>query len=99
MNAQNLVSALSDLIANNSSVTQQSSITSQEPQMAEHLADTVKLMASGQKVDYVEETTLDFGRYIDDEESEEEEESMLDEKESLTFYKLYKNISGFSLFF
>ncbi|CAF4354128.1 unnamed protein product [Didymodactylos carnosus] len=50
--------------------------------MAEYLADTVKLMASGQKVDSVEETTLDFGRYTDDEESEEEEESMLDEKES-----------------
>ncbi|CAF4819166.1 unnamed protein product, partial [Rotaria sp. Silwood2] len=50
--------------------------------MAEHLADTVKLMASGQKLDYVEETTLDFGRYTDDEESEEEKESMLDEKES-----------------
>ncbi|CAF4516365.1 unnamed protein product, partial [Didymodactylos carnosus] len=49
MNAQNLVSALSNLIANNSTVTQQSPITSQERQMAEHLADTVKLMASGQK--------------------------------------------------
>ncbi|CAF4635832.1 unnamed protein product [Rotaria sp. Silwood2] len=50
--------------------------------MDEHLADTVKLMASGQKLDYVEETTLDFGRYTADEESEEEKESMLDEKES-----------------
>ena len=82
MNAQNIVSVLSDLIANNLTVTQKSPITSQERQMAEHLADTVKLMASGQKVDYVEETTLDFGRYTDDEESEEEEESVLDEKES-----------------
>ncbi|CAF0910862.1 unnamed protein product [Didymodactylos carnosus] len=82
MNAQNIVSAWSDLIANNSTVTQPSPITSQERQMAEHLADTVKLMASGQKVDYVEETTLDFGHYTDDEESGEEEKSMLDEKES-----------------
>ncbi|CAF4766247.1 unnamed protein product, partial [Rotaria sp. Silwood2] len=82
MNPHNIVSALSDLIANNLTVTQQSPIISQERQMAEYLADTVKLMTSGQKVDYVEETTLDFGRYTDDEESEEEEESMLDEKES-----------------
>ena len=49
--------------------------------MAEHLADTVKLMASGQKVDYVEETTLDFDDFTDDEESEEEEDPMAVEKE------------------
>ena len=88
MNAQNIVSALGDLIANNLTVTQQSPITSQERQMAEHLADTIKLMGSGQKVDYVEETTLDFGRYTDDEESEEEEESMLGEKESEEIVKI-----------
>ena len=79
MNAQNIVSILSDLIANNLTVTQKSLITSQERQMAEDLADTVKLMTSGQKIDYVEETTLDFACYTDD---EEEEEFMLDEKES-----------------
>ena len=45
--------------------------------MTEYLADTIKLMTSGQKVDYVEETTLDFVRHTDD---EEEDESMLDEK-------------------
>ena len=39
--------------------------------MAEYLADTIKLMTSGQKVDYVKETTLDFARHTDDEESEE----------------------------
>ncbi|CAF4059172.1 unnamed protein product [Rotaria sp. Silwood1] len=71
MNPHNIVSTLSDLIANNLTVTQQSPIISQERQMAEHLADTVKLMTSGQKVVYVEETTLDFDRYTDDEESEE----------------------------
>ena len=42
--------------------------------MAEYLTDTVKLMISGQKIDYIEETTLDFARYTDDEKSEEEEE-------------------------
>lgn len=46
MNVRNIVSALSDLIATNLIVTQQSPITSQERQMAEHLADTVKLMGS-----------------------------------------------------
>ncbi|CAF1547997.1 unnamed protein product [Adineta ricciae] len=79
---QNIISALSDLVATNSIVTQQSPVTLQERQMAEHLADTVKFMSSGQKVDYVEETTLDFGRYTDDEDSEEEEEFMVNEKES-----------------
>ncbi|CAF0930927.1 unnamed protein product [Didymodactylos carnosus] len=74
MNAQNIVLALSDLVVNNLTVTQLSPITLQERQMAEHLADTVKLMASGQRVDYVEETTLDFGDFTDDEESEEEED-------------------------
>ena len=82
MNAQNIVSILSDLIANNLTVTQKSLITSQERQMVEYLADTVQLITSRQKIDYVEETTLDFARYTDDEKSEEEEESMLDEKES-----------------
>ena len=46
--------------------------------MAEYLADTIKLMISGQKVDYVQETILDFARHTDD---EEKDESMLDEKE------------------
>ena len=82
MNAQNIVSILSDLIANNLIVTQKSLISSQERQMAEYPADTVKLLTSGQKIDYIEEITLDFARYTDDEESEEEEESVLDEKES-----------------
>ena len=82
MNAQNIVSILSDLIANNLTATEKSLITSQERQMAEYLADTIKLMTSGQKVDYVEETILDFARHTDDEESEEEDESMLDEKEN-----------------
>ena len=82
MNAQNIVSILCDLIANKLTVTQKFLITSQERQMAEYVAGTVKLMTSGQKIDYVEETALDFARYTDDEESEEEEESMLDEKES-----------------
>ncbi|CAF3886320.1 unnamed protein product, partial [Rotaria sp. Silwood1] len=59
MNPHNIVSTLSDLIANNLTVTQQSPIISQERQMAEYLADTVKLMTSGQQVDYGEETTLD----------------------------------------
>ena len=81
MNAQNIVSALRDLVANNLTVTHQSPITLRERQMAEHLADTVKLMASGQKVDYVEETTLDFDDFTDDEESEEEEDPMAVEKE------------------
>jgi len=81
MNAQNIVSALSDLVANNLTVTKPSPITLHEQQMAEHLADTVKLMASGQKVDYVGETTLDFGDFTDDEESEEEEDPMAVEKE------------------
>ncbi|CAF3842464.1 unnamed protein product [Rotaria sordida] len=66
MNAQNIVSTLSDLVANNLTVTQPSPITLQERQMAEYLADTVKLMASGQKVDYVEETILDFDDFTDD---------------------------------
>ena len=49
MNAQNIVSILSDLIANNLTATEKSLITSQERQMAEYLADTIKLMTSGQK--------------------------------------------------
>ena len=91
MNAQNIVSILSDLIANNLTVAQKSLITSQERQMAEYLADTVQLMTSGQKIDYVEETTLDFARYTDDEESEKEEESMLDEKVSEEMDEDWKN--------
>ena len=75
------MSALSDLVANNLTITHPSPVTLQERQMAEHLADTVKLMASGQKVDYVEETTLDFDDFTDDEESEEEEDPMAVEKD------------------
>ena len=71
---------MSDLIANNLTATEKSLITSQERQMTEYLADIIKLMTSGQKVDYVEETTLDFARHTDD---EEEDESMLDEKETM----------------
>ncbi|CAF4663895.1 unnamed protein product, partial [Didymodactylos carnosus] len=37
-------------------------------------ADTVKLMVSGQKVDYDEETTIDFAGFTDEEDSEEEEQ-------------------------
>ena len=81
MNAQNIVSALSDLVANSLTVTHPSPVTLQERQMAEHLADTIKLMASGQKVGHVEETTLDFDDFTDGEESEEEEDSIAVEKE------------------
>ncbi|CAF1265672.1 unnamed protein product [Didymodactylos carnosus] len=42
--------------------------------MVEYLADTVKLMVSGQKVDYDEETTIDFAAFTDEEDSEEEEQ-------------------------
>ncbi|CAF1556402.1 unnamed protein product [Didymodactylos carnosus] len=80
MSAQNIVSALSDLVANNLTVTQPSPITRQERQMAEH-ADIVKLMASGQRADYVEKTTLEFGDFTADEESEGEEDPMAVEKE------------------
>ena len=48
----------------NLTVTQPLPITLQERQMAKHLADTVKLMVSGQKVDYVEET-LDFDDFTE----------------------------------
>jgi hypothetical protein len=57
MNSQNIVSAFNDLVENNLTVTQPSPVTMQERQMAEYLADTVKLMVSKQKVDYSEETT------------------------------------------
>jgi hypothetical protein len=81
MNTQNIVSVFSDLVANNLTVTEPSPITLQERQMTEHLADTVKLLASGQRVDYVAETTVDFGDFTDNEESEEEEDPMTVEKE------------------
>ena len=76
MNAQNIVAAVNDLVANDLTVTQPSPVTLQERQMAEYLVDTVKLMASRQKVHYSEETTLDFDDFTDDEESEEEVEEM-----------------------
>ena len=46
--------------------------------MTEHLANTVKLMTAGQKVNYIEEKTLGISCYADDEESEEEEELRLE---------------------
>ncbi|CAF4669804.1 unnamed protein product, partial [Didymodactylos carnosus] len=74
MNAQNIVSTLSVLVSRELSNKEPSPVTSQERQMAEYLADTVKLMVSGQKVDYDEETTIDFAGFTDEEDSEEEEQ-------------------------
>ncbi|CAF1277075.1 unnamed protein product [Didymodactylos carnosus] len=74
MNAQNIVSTLSDLVSRQLSSKEPSPITSQERQMAEYLADIVKLMVSGQKVDYDEETIIDFAGSTDEEDSEEEEQ-------------------------
>ncbi|CAF1321886.1 unnamed protein product [Didymodactylos carnosus] len=74
MNAQNIVSTLSDLVSRELSNKEPSPVTSQERQMAEYLADTVKLMVSGQKVDYDEETTIDFAGFTDEEDSEDEEQ-------------------------
>ncbi|CAF4310958.1 unnamed protein product [Didymodactylos carnosus] len=51
-----------------------SPVTSQEWQMPEYLTDTVKLTVSGQKVDYDQETTIDFAGFTDEEDSEEEEQ-------------------------
>ncbi|CAF1600227.1 unnamed protein product [Didymodactylos carnosus] len=74
MNAQNIVSTLSVLVSRELSNKDPSPVTSQERQMAEYLADTVKLMVSGQKVDYDVETTIDFAGFTDEEDSEEEEQ-------------------------
>ncbi|CAF1564383.1 unnamed protein product [Didymodactylos carnosus] len=79
MNAQNIVSALSDLIANNLTVTQQSPITSQERQMAEHLADTVKLMAKNEE----EKESM-----LDEKEIEEMDEDWKDKELALEKYNL-----------
>ncbi|CAF0985584.1 unnamed protein product [Didymodactylos carnosus] len=74
MNAQNIASTLSDLVSRELSNKEPSPVTSQERQMAEYLADTVKLMVSGQKVDYDEKTTIDFAGFTDEEDSEGEEQ-------------------------
>ncbi|CAF0968433.1 unnamed protein product [Didymodactylos carnosus] len=47
MNAQNIVSTLTDLVSRELSNKEPSPVTSQERQMAEYLADPVKLMVSG----------------------------------------------------
>ncbi|CAF4447939.1 unnamed protein product, partial [Didymodactylos carnosus] len=51
-----------------------SPVSSQERQMAEYLADTVRLMVSRQKVDYDEETTIDFAGFTGEKDSEGEEQ-------------------------
>ncbi|CAF1328987.1 unnamed protein product [Didymodactylos carnosus] len=74
MNAQDIPSTLSDLVSLELFNKEPSPVTLQERQMAEYLDDTVKLMVSGQKVDYDEETTIDFAGFTDEEDSEKEEQ-------------------------
>ncbi|CAF4774003.1 unnamed protein product, partial [Rotaria sp. Silwood2] len=82
MNAQNIISALSELLNNNLSISTSSSVTVPERQMAEHLADTIRLVSQSQRVYYEEETTIDIGEESNEDESDEDEEKFGEDKDT-----------------
>ncbi|CAF4947146.1 unnamed protein product, partial [Rotaria sp. Silwood1] len=82
MNAQNIVSALSELLNNNLSISMSSSVTVSERQMAEHLADTIGFLSQSQRVYYEEETTIDIGEESNEDESDEDEEKFGEDKDT-----------------
>ncbi|CAF2585445.1 unnamed protein product [Rotaria sp. Silwood2] len=82
MNAQNIISALSELLNNNLSISTSSSVTVPERQMAEHLADTIRLVSQSQRVYYEEETTIDIGEESNEDESDEDEDKFGEDKDT-----------------